>query len=96
MTEQEFYTQLGEKLKSLRKKTDLNQTELAKKIGVNQSFIGLIESQGEKASAFRLNQILEHLNYPSILDILDNLITEKKTVKLTLKSPDFPLTPCLG
>lgn len=93
MTEQDFYKQLGERIKVLRKKTDLNQVELAEKLGVNKSFIGMIESQGEKASAFRLNQLLEYMNYPSLLEIIDNLIAEKKTVKLTLRSAASPMTP---
>lgn len=86
MTEQEFYKTLGDKLKTIRKTTDIKQTELAEKMGVNKSFVGLIESQGEKTSAYRINQMLENMGKPSLLDLIDRVISEpeKKTSKLTL------------
>ena len=76
MEEREFYEKLGAVIQTVRKQSGLNQNELAEKLGVNRSFIAKVESQGEKVSAFRLNQILEVLTGESLL--------EKKTpLKLT-------------
>lgn len=86
MTEQQFFIALSERLQQIRKKKGTRQTQLADLLGVNKSFVGQVESQGEKISAFRLNQWLEHTGNPSLLTILDQLVSgeEKKTSKLTL------------
>jgi ribosome-binding protein aMBF1 (putative translation factor) len=77
MNEQEFYQKLGVLIQEARKESGLNQNELADKIGVNRSFVARVESQGEKISAYRLNQILEALTG-------DNLLKKKQNSTLTL------------
>lgn len=57
MTEKEYYTSLGNKLRVIREGCGMSRTEVAKSIGVTPSFISLIE-KGEKVSAFRLEQVL--------------------------------------
>lgn len=68
MNEQEFYQKLGALIQEARKESGLNQGELAEKLDVNRSFVARVESQGEKISAFRLNQILEILTGQSLLE----------------------------
>lgn len=89
MEEKEFQAVLAQKLRALIAKTGTKKKELAESIGVNNSFIGGILNEREKASTYRLDQMLVHMGKPSILDLIDRMIQdepEKKTLKLTLKS----------
>lgn len=61
MTEREFYIYLGEKLRKAREERSLSQTDVAKEIGVKSAFISSVE-KGNKASAFRIEQILNVLS----------------------------------
>lgn len=61
MTEREFYIYLGEKLRKAREERGLSQTDVAKEIGVKSAFISSVE-KGSKASAFRIEQILNVLS----------------------------------
>lgn len=92
MTEKEFYSELSQKLSNLVDKTGLKRKELAEKMEVNNSFIGGILNDRERASAYRINQILENTGKPTLIEWLELLVDEKKTAKLTLKSQDSPLT----
>jgi len=71
MDETKTYKLLGAKIRELRDKAGLTQTQLAENIGVKQGFIGLVE-RGEKVSLHRLYQILDALGY-------DLAFEEKKT-----------------
>jgi transcriptional regulator with XRE-family HTH domain len=93
MTEKEFYSTLSQKLRELVDKTGLKQKDIAAKMQVNNSFVGNILNEREKASVYRLNQMLASIDKPTLLEWLDSLIDEKKTLKLTLKSPASPPTP---
>lgn len=72
--ENEFYNALSDKLIAIRKKRKIKQKDMAELIGVSQPFLGNIEKQREKASAYRLNQILIKAGYPSLLEMIDNLL----------------------
>lgn len=56
-----FYIQFGNKIKSLRKKRNLTQQELADKVGKGLNFIGKIEVAFSKPSLDTLIDIAEAL-----------------------------------
>lgn len=72
MTERGYYIALGDRLRVLRERCGMSQTDIAQKIGVKSSFISAIE-KGEKASAYRIEQILNAMG-------LHSEFTEKKTL----------------
>jgi transcriptional regulator with XRE-family HTH domain len=78
MTEKEFYSTLSQKLRELVDKTGLKQKDIAAKMQVNNSFVGNILNEREKASVYRLNQMLASIDKPTLLEWLDSLIDEKK------------------
>lgn len=71
MNEQFSYENIGQKIKELRQKAGISQTDLAQKIDVKPAFISLVE-KGDKISLSRLQQILDVLGY-------EFSFTEKKT-----------------
>jgi transcriptional regulator with XRE-family HTH domain len=79
MTEQEYYKNLGENIRQLRESKSVRQSELAEKMGIKSAILSEFENKGTKISAFRINQIMEIL--------VGESFPQKKTVKLTLKSP---------
>lgn len=94
--ELEFQSVLAQKLKILLAKTGKKQRELADKMGISYAFVGNILNEREKASAYRLNQMLVNMDKPSLLDWIDSLIAdepEKKTPKLRLTLPESHREP---
>lgn len=64
MTENEYYKQLGDKIRSLRKKVKMTQDEVAQKSGVYRTDLSAFESRGERIrSAEKINKILSCLGY---------------------------------
>lgn len=77
MDENDFYKELGEKVKTLRKKAKMTQNEVAQKTGVYQTELSAFENRGEQIrSAEKINKILSCLGYG--LEI-----TEKKTMSIS-------------
>ena len=62
MTEQEIYTQFGNRLRELREKSGLTQTQVAEMIGTSTAFVSMSE-KGQKVSLSRLYQMLDCLGY---------------------------------
>ena len=81
--ELEFQAVLVQKLKTLLTKTGKKQKELAEKMGVTNSFVAGILNEREKASAYRLNQMLVNMEKPSLLDWIDSLIADEPEKKNT-------------
>lgn len=82
MEEKEFQIMLSKKIKALILKSGKKQKELAEEMGVKNTFISGILNEREKTSVYRMNQMLESMGKPSLLDWLDSLIRnepEKKT-----------------
>lgn len=72
--EQEFYVEVGKRLKIHREKAGMKQKELAQNIGVKPPFISAVENQGEKISLYLLKKAAKALGIT-----IDELLTEKKT-----------------
>jgi transcriptional regulator with XRE-family HTH domain len=85
MTELEYYKSLGETIRQLRESKGVKQSELAEKMGIKSAILSEFENKGTKVSAYRIHQMMEILSGESF--------PQKKTLKLTLKSPDSPPTP---
>lgn len=83
MTEQEFYKEIGTKLKALRERSGKKQKDIAEALGVKPPFISDIENKGVKVSAFQLKRILSTLGF-SHSDLFED--EEKKTLNVTLQS----------
>lgn len=66
------------KIKELRKKKNITQTELAQKLGVSNSYIYKIESGNTNASIDKLQEILTALES----DISNFIDTSEKQTKL--------------
>lgn len=62
MDETKVYEMLGAKIRDLRDRAGMTQSQLAANIGVKQGFIGSVE-RGGKVSLHRLYQILDALGY---------------------------------
>ncbi|MDR2407007.1 MAG: helix-turn-helix domain-containing protein [Bacteroidales bacterium] len=64
-----LYSQIGEKVRSLRTSMSLNQEDLSKKVGMTRSSIAQIEAGKQAVSVYTLYRLGEALNKP-IADIL--------------------------
>jgi transcriptional regulator with XRE-family HTH domain len=88
-----LYSQIGEKVRSLRTTMSLNQEDLSKKVGMTRSSIAQIEAGKQAVSVYTLYKLGEALNKP-ITDILPTSLNqfdvysenrlEKKEVVLNL------------
>lgn len=86
MTEQDFYIELGRRLKREREKAGMKQKELASEVGVKPPFVSSIENEGVKVSLYLLRKIAHALKIS-----LDDLVSEKKTT-----STASSIRPCLS
>jgi len=88
-----FYQNVGEKIKSFRKKKRFSQKELAEKLGKSSStFINLIESGKRRVSLENLIMIADALETPlySFLEQKDNHLSSDAILELALNSqPDL-------
>ena len=76
MTENEYYKQLGKKIRNLRKKVKMTQDKVAQKSGVYRTDLSAFESRGERIrSAEKINKILSCLGHK--LDV-----AEEKTLSI--------------
>ena len=63
MTEQ-FYKEIGEKIRELREKADLSQGVVAERAGIYQAELSALEKYGTKIKgADKINKILSVLGY---------------------------------
>ena len=61
-----FSIKLGKKLKEVREKAGLTQSELAEKAGINANYYAIVE-RGEKSISYeKLQRILKVLNIKSL------------------------------
>jgi ribosome-binding protein aMBF1 (putative translation factor) len=84
MTEQQFYKELGQQVKSLREARGLNPAQLANNVGIPRSLLVRFEEDGKKMSAWRMNQLLKFFE----LGTLENLFHPEK------KTPSISTYPC--
>lgn len=75
MTEKEFYEWIGQKIQRYREKLDMKQPQIAKKVGISQSYLSRIE-RGQKCSTYLLNKILGTMGL-TLADLIDD---EKKKI----------------
>ncbi|MEK6647598.1 MAG: type II toxin-antitoxin system Y4mF family antitoxin [Candidatus Firestonebacteria bacterium] len=61
---------IGEKIKELRKKTDLTQKEFAERAGIGLRFLRELEQGKKTVRIDKVNQVLEFLGYH--IEILKN------------------------
>lgn len=80
----------GKTIKLLRNAKQLSQSELAKKIGLDSSYISRIEANKRSPSIENLEQIAKELSVPLYLIIL--LASEKED----LKGVDTDTTQAIG
>ncbi|BCU67288.1 inosine-5-monophosphate dehydrogenase [Sulfolobales archaeon HS-7] len=78
-----MFTPRGRDIKRLREKLGISQTELAKRVGISQSFIAKIENEKIDPRLSTINRILEEL--------LNNL-SFSETVEKVMKSPVISAT----
>lgn len=77
MTEQEFFQNIGKKLKELRKKKNLTQQEVAEKAGIYRGDLATFETKGERIkSADIIRRIVEATGH-TMSDLFSE--PEKKT-----------------
>jgi transcriptional regulator with XRE-family HTH domain len=70
-----LYSQIGEKVRSLRTIMSLNQEDLSKKVGMTRSSIAQIEAGKQAVSVYTLYKLGEALNKP-ITDILPTSLNQ--------------------
>ena len=70
-----FFEQIGNNILQILKEKNINQTELAEKIGVSKQVLGKIVKGQKAINAFELRNIAEALNIT-----VDDLLAEKKEV----------------
>lgn len=63
MKNNEFFKKLGQQVQTLREKSGLSQTDLAKMVDVDSSVLSKFENKGQKLPADRINQIVNALGY---------------------------------
>lgn len=59
----DYYKQLGEKIREVRRKAKVSQKAIAEKLKIDQALISKFENQGEKLPAERIDEILDMLGY---------------------------------
>lgn len=81
MTEQEFYTALGQKIKNLRKTARMTQEEVAVKAGIYRQDLSAFEKRGDKIkSANQIRLIVEATGHT-----MEDLFIDAGKKKLNLK-----------
>jgi transcriptional regulator with XRE-family HTH domain len=73
MTEKEFYTMIGARLKGLREQARIKKVELEQKTGFAVSFLSSVENHGKKISAYQLARLCDAMGYT-----LDDVFGKKK------------------
>lgn len=84
---------LGDKIKSLRKEKRVTQQELADKIEVSQSTIGMIESGKKTGSPQTLIKLAEFFGVTVDYLLSDDKESEKVKVNSKTIKNDFPIVP---
>ena len=84
LQEKEYYQQLGQRFKALRKRVGKTSEEVADEIGVTRALITQFENNGKKISAFRINQLLGVFGFNSIESLIET--TEDPAKK---KTPNY-------
>lgn len=93
MTEQDFYRWLGERIRQMRSEAALTLREVCEKVGIYETDLSKFEKYGERIKgAYTINQIIMATGH-EWRDLFDS---EKKTVKLTLRSMASMPRPLTG
>lgn len=71
MNDSEYLIKLGEKIRSIRKKKNITQIELAEKIGTKHTQIGRIELGKANSTINMLRKIAHELEIP-LIDLIVN------------------------
>ena len=82
--EKEYYIQLGQQFKKLRKRVGKTIEEVADSIGVKVALIAQFENNGKKISAYRLNQLMQVFGFKTIEETI--LEANKEDEELKKKS----------
>lgn len=77
MTEQEFFQNIGKKLKELRKKKNLTQQEVAEKAGIYRGDLATFETKGERIKSADIIRRITEATGHSMTDLFTE--PEKKT-----------------
>jgi transcriptional regulator with XRE-family HTH domain len=81
MTEQEFYAELGKRVKALRKKAKMRQEDVATKTGLQRTVLSAFESRGQQIkSANHIRLIVEATGHT-----MEDLFVDASEKKLNLK-----------
>lgn len=78
LQEKEYYQQLGQKFKALRKKVGKTAEDVADEIGVDRALIAQFENNGKKISAYRINQLLEVFGFQTIDETIEEPLSDVK------------------
>ncbi|MEO7047622.1 MAG: helix-turn-helix transcriptional regulator [Ferruginibacter sp.] len=76
---------LGQQLKAARKKSNLNQSQAASKIGISQTYLSQLETDTKSASPTTLDEICKAYSTHIAL-IIWKSVTEKDISKRKLKT----------
>jgi len=81
----EILATFGARLKALRKERKMTQEEVAKKLGLHNSYIGLLERGERIPSLITLERVASYFG----IKTSDLIVEEQKKQKLTLKQKEL-------